>query len=175
MKKIFFILFAAVFGSSVLALPTLSGQDLASGKNVEWIPGREMSVIVFVSPHCPCSLSHESSLVELASRFSKIRFLGVVSGANVKVAEDHFKERRLGFPVIAESGHEWADAFGALNTPHAFVVDRQGVVVFRGGVDNSRDASRADRLFLKQALEDLEQSKPIRVAASRPLGCAIRR
>ncbi len=162
-------------GAFAWAFPSIHGEDLVSGKNVDWKSGEKVSVLVFLSDHCPCSIAHQPALEKLAKEYGEFSFLGIVSNAHdLRAARSHFSKTKLPFPVIAEPGHDWADALGALNTPHVFVV-RGDAVLYRGSIDNSRDAVTADQHFLSAALEDLRQGRAIRVNESRPLGCAIRR
>lgn len=164
-----------LLASSAFALPAMMGPDLATGKLVKWDSART-SVVVFLSPTCPCSQSHTPELAELSKEYSNVPFIGVVAGAGRSGmdAKAYFQANRLPFPVIAEPEYKWADAFGALNTPHAFIVDKNGTFLFQGGVDDSREAGRAKKHYLSDALEALAQGRPVSVAKARPLGCAIR-
>ncbi len=150
-----------------------SGIDLRNGKALSWSAQAGPSVVVFLSPSCPCSRGHESALATLAQQNPRVRFLGVVSG-DAPDAPAHFRNGSLPFPVIAEREHAWADAFDALNTPHAFVI-AQGEVVYRGGVDDSRDVERANRHYLRDALGDVLAGRKVAKAEARAVGCAIRR
>jgi hypothetical protein len=155
-------------------LPILSGNDLRSGAPVKW-RGDTLSVVVFLSASCPCSNSHEPGLAALAQKYPQIPFVGILSNDASAQSAAHFAKGPIAFALLREPGHQWADAFGALNTPHAFLVDAGGKVLFEGGVDDSRDAKRASRGFLAQALAEVAAGKPVSQSRARPLGCAIRR
>ncbi len=171
MKWIALSLLVILTTTAASALPVIEGTDLRNGRSVHW-PVDKASVVVFLSAQCPCSISHEPVLADLAQRYPQFPFVGVVSNAAFG-AEKHYA--LMPFPVISEKAHAWADGFSALNTPHAFLVDAQGNVLFQGGVDDSRDAQRAEQGYLAQALAEVAQGKPVSVKAARPLGCAIRR
>jgi hypothetical protein len=167
----FFLQTGALWG----AYPVLQGKDLVSGRTVEWKAGGQPSLVVFLSPLCPCSRSHEKPLAKLASDFPSVRFLGIVSFAEKKQGEEYFKKSSLPFPVLPEPQSKWADAFSALNTPHAFLFDGTGALIFQGGVDNSGNAENATRFYLREALTALNEGKEIAEKQARPLGCPIRR
>lgn len=171
------IFLMSCIASVAMAFPSLQGKDLATGRDIAWKAGTQMSVVVFLSPLCPCSQSHEKSLRKLAEAFPSVQFLGVVSNAlePEMQARAHFTKAALPFPIIEESHHAWADSFGALNTPHAFVFDSKGDLLFQGGVDNSRDAAKATRQYLEEALGAMMAGRSVEVKQARPLGCAIRR
>lgn len=170
--KLWFFALTVVLSAQAVPL-SFSGTDLRNGRAVNWIVQTRPGVVVFLSPTCPCSRSHEAALTELAKQHPGVDFLGVVSGDAPESAA-HFRAGALPFPVIAEKNHEWADALGALNTPHAFVI-HHGEVVYRGGVDDSRQADRAKRHYLRDALTDIEAGRAVANAETRAVGCAIRR
>ncbi len=163
-----------VCGAGYATLPELHGTDWKTGQSVAWSPTSNPSVIVFLSPTCPCSRAHEGKLSELARKNPDVGFLGIVSGKAMDGAAEHFRQSTLPFPVIGQSTHAWADAFGALNTPHAFLISH-GEVVYRGGVDDSRVSGRASRHYLQDALADLKNGRKISRPEARAVGCAIRR
>jgi hypothetical protein len=165
------IVFSLLVSLPAWALPHLAGTDMRNGQAFYWSAAKH-SVVVFLSPQCPCSVSHEPVLADLARQYPQIPFVGVVSNASAGI-DKHYAT--MPFPILQESAHVWADGFGALNTPHVFLVNADGKVVYQGGVDDSRDVARAKRGYLAEALSEVSQDKPVSVNASRPLGCAIRR
>ena len=103
--------------------------------------------------------------------------MGIHSNANESPseAEVHFKNSQLGFPILNDSQAQIANAFGAIKTPHAYLVDPQGKVIYQGGVDDSNIADHAKNFFLRDAIESLLKGKPILVSETRTLGCRIAR
>jgi peroxiredoxin len=123
-------------------------------------------------------MSHESTLAALAREFGKeVRFVGVHSNSDESSEEAaaHFRQAALPFPVIQDEGSRLADQLGALKTPHVFVIGKNGELLFQGGVDDSHDAARASRLYLKAALQSLRAGKTPEITQARSLGCLIKR
>jgi len=156
---------------------TVQGKDLFTGKMVEVKPDPKGMVVVFLSAKCPCSKSHVDLIKGLAKEFDSIPFVAVHSNSDEgkELSRDYFKAAALGFPVIQDSGGEIANRFRASKTPHAFLVSADGATVFRGGVSDSKDASKSARNYLREALEDFSKGKEIRTAEARTLGCSITR
>jgi hypothetical protein len=127
------------------------------------------TVVVAMSPVCPCSRSHEATLEALARRFPTFGFVGLRAGDGA--ADTYFSTRKLAFPVVARPGV--ARALGALKTPHVFVYDGAGTLRYRGGVDDSHDAARATKPYLADTLGALSRGEPVPVAETRPLGCRV--
>jgi AhpC/TSA family len=69
-------------------------------------------------------------------------------------------------------------AYGARTTPHMYIVDPQGKLVYAGGIDSIASSSPADIPravnYVKQGLAEATAGKPITNAATRPYGCSIK-
>lgn len=157
----------------------ISGTDLRTGSafSSESLPKNKGMVVVFMSAKCPCSQSHEVSIEKLASEFKEFSFVGVHSNSDEAkdLAALHFKEASFSFPIIEDSNAQIANEFGALKTPHAFIVGPKGECWYNGGVDETRDASKAKKFYLKQALIDLKSGREPQEKTTRTLGCTIKR
>ena len=68
-----------------------------------------------------------------------------------------------------------ANDFGAMKTPHAFIVGPKGECLFNGGVDDTKDSSKAQKFYLRQALIDIKSGKEPEQKSARTLGCTIMR
>lgn len=170
------LMFAAVSVSQTL--PPVQGPELFGGQHVtiDFASPKKSTVLIFVSAKCPCSLSHHQHLQELSEQFSEFAFVGVHS--NVDESLEYTRENLKGqfkFKIIQDSNSEIANRFKAFKTPHAFVIDRNGNILYRGGVSSSADFSRSNKFFLKEALNDIQAAKPVRIAEGRTLGCIITR
>ncbi len=154
-----------------------SGIDLRTGKNfsTQTLSNRKGLVVVFLSAKCPCSKSHEGSIEVLAREFTGFSFVGVHSNKDEDegLASVHFKEAGFSFPIIQDRESRIANEFGALKTPHVFIVGPKGECWFNGGVDDTKDASKAKQFYLKQALLDLKDGREPQQKETRTLGCAI--
>lgn len=69
-------------------------------------------------------------------------------------------------------------AFQARTTPHMFVIDPKGNVVYMGAIDDNRSANPADvagaRNHVKAALEEGMAGKAISVPVTQPYGCSVK-
>jgi len=134
-------------------------------------------VVVFLSAKCPCSNSHNIELRDLAQSYKEFNFVAVHSNVDEgkELSKPYFEKAALPFPVIEDENSQIADKLRALKTPHAFIFSPSGDVLYQGGVSNSKDCAKADRKFLREALEDLHAGKPVRTPEGRTLGCSISR
>jgi hypothetical protein len=78
------------------------------------------------------------------------------------------------FDPTGKVGH----AYGARATPHMYVVNREGALVYTGGIDDQPSARLDDlkiaKNFVDQALNEIAQGKPVSVTNSRAYGCSIK-
>ena len=82
-------------------------------------------------------------------------------------------ERNYNFPYLKDDDQSVAKSFGALVTLHAFVLDIQRRLRYRGRVDDSRDATKVTTKDLRNSLDDLLDSREVRVPETRPFACSI--
>lgn len=176
------IVFLVLFSKFSLACSSkpFAGTDLRTGGSFSSEVAQKNSkglVVVFLSAKCPCSRSHEGSIESLAKEFKTFSFVGVHSNTDEDegLASLHFKEAGFSFPIIRDRQAKIANDFGALKTPHVFVVGPKGECWFNGGVDDTKESSKAKKFYLKQALVDLSQGQEPKEKTSRTLGCAIKR
>ena len=66
-----------------------------------------------------------------------------------------------------------AKRYGAVRTPHVFVLDRERRLRYRGRIDDSRDPAKVTSRDLQQGLEDILALKAVQVPETEPSGCAI--
>jgi peroxiredoxin len=69
-------------------------------------------------------------------------------------------------------------AWGAKATPHMFVVDPKGTVIYAGAIDDTPTWKPEDvktaRNHVSGALEDALAGRPVRVASTPPYGCSVK-
>lgn len=176
------VLFLLVFSVNVWAaksITSVDGTDVLDGKFLhhETKTPVKGTVVIFLSAKCPCSASHEGLLKDMANQFKDFKFIGVHSNSdeNAEVTKSHFTESALPFQVIQDSKSRLANDFGALKTPHAYIISPLGEILYSGGVTDSHVGPSAKKHFLKDALDDLQAGKAVRMKEGRALGCFIQR
>lgn len=68
--------------------------------------------------------------------------------------------------------------YDARTTPHMYVINPAGTLVYQGGIDDKPTADAADiataRNHVLAALGEIKAGKPVSVAESRPYGCSVK-
>ena len=68
--------------------------------------------------------------------------------------------------------------YGAQTTPHIYIIDAKGVLVYKGGIDSLATADKADvakaEPYVTNALASLAAGKKIAANNTKPYGCSIK-
>jgi thiol-disulfide isomerase/thioredoxin len=137
------------------------------------------TVVIFFSTECHVLSAHDERVRQLAAEFApqRVRFLAIDSEVDATLEHDRAEalRRRYSFPIVLDRGGEFARSLGAEYASYTVVLDRDGTVRYRGGIDSDRVRLRDDAVpYLRDALNDLLAGKVPRVAESKALGCALR-
>jgi peroxiredoxin len=135
-------------------------------------------VLVFFAESCPCQAAHDARLMALAERYRDrgVDVFAVDPEPGATPDRDAASARRRGypFPILVDHGGALARRLGAEYATESFVIDRQGVVRFHGGIDSDKSALHDDaRPYLRDALDDLLLGHAPRLAEAKALGCAL--
>lgn len=80
--------------------------------------------------------------------------------------------------VLLDPTGQVGKAYGAKTTPHMYVVDPQGKLVYAGGIDDKPSTDVADiataRNYVSAALDAVLAGKPVQTATSTPYGCSVK-
>ncbi len=172
------------------AAPDFTLQD-ANGKAVKLSDYRGKYVVLeWTNPGCPYVQKHYNS-GNMAATQQDATAKGAVwlsINSTEKAAGDYLapaqlvawmKERKAA-PTATLMDEEGVAgrAYGARTTPHMYIVDPQGKLVYAGGIDsiassNADDIKKATN-YVKQGLAEAMAGKPISQATTRPYGCSIK-
>ena len=147
-------------------------------------------VLEWFNPGCPyVGNSHtKGSLVDTAARKTRegVVWLAVNSGSpgkqghGVEVNRAAAKAWSLSHPILLDEAGTVGKAFGATNTPHMFVVGKDGKLAYKGAIDNSPDGERGSPQggtlveYVSAAIDDLAAGRPVRTAETKPYGCSVK-
>jgi peroxiredoxin len=112
----------------------------------------------------------EKDVVWLAINSTK----GKTNEDNKKIAGEWKIER----PILNDSDGATGKAYGATNTPHMFVINADGVLVYKGAIDSIRSADPEDIAkatnHVRAALDEVLEGKTVTVAETIPYGCSVK-
>jgi peroxiredoxin len=135
-------------------------------------------VLLFWSAECPVSREYDAYFDRLPDRYPEGKVVVLAVDSNVHYGmdeiEEAIKERGIEFPVLRDCEATIADRFGALTTPHIFLVDATGRLAYQGAVDD-RTFRRPEATvnYLDEALAAILMGEKPAVTETQPYGCTI--
>ena len=137
-------------------------------------------VLDWWSAECPASKRYDEWFNQMVEKYSKhgVQFLMIDSNAIYDDDEIRSvsRERAVKFPVLRDVGNKVADIYGALTTPQIFVVDRKGVLVYDGAIDDQTWNNQSPtKNYMTAVLDALIAAKAPPYTSTTPFGCTVKR
>ena len=133
-------------------------------------------IINFWSADCPHSERFDENIITRLTEWDPdVALLSIASNANEsdEMLAAAAQQHKLPL-VLRDADHSVADRYEAQTTPHVFVLDRQGILRYRGAVDDVAFRQRtATRFYLEEAVEALLTNGLPDVTNVSPFGCTI--
>lgn len=133
-------------------------------------------IVNFWSAECPHSERTDRMIVsQLSAWGSDVQLLPIAANANESAQSMDQAVRARGISkVLVDAGHIIADRFEAITTPHIFLLDRDGILRYRGSVDDVAFRQKvATRDYVQEAVEALMQGRLPEVSETPAYGCAL--
>jgi peroxiredoxin len=170
--------------------PDFAGVD-SDGKPVSLKALRGRNVVLEWSNHqCPFVGKHYRSgnmqALQKEAAGEGVVWLTVLSSApgeqgSVSASEANELTRSRGASpaaVVLDPSGAIGRAYGARTTPHMFVIDRAGILVYMGGIDDKPTTDVADvpaaKNYVRLALNAVVAGKPVQDPVTRPYGCSVK-
>lgn len=136
-----------------------------------------IAVINFWSAECPWAERADRDLLAcLRDWDGEVALLTLAANAHETDAACVAAARTRGLPLVLRAGIEVLDAYAALTTPHLFVVDGDGLLCYRGALDDVTFRQRTPRRsYLREAVGALRAGRLPDPAETPPYGCSISR
>src|SRR5712671_3404541 len=80
--------------------------------------------------------------------------------------------------VLLDPQSKIARAYGATVTPHMYIIDANGILVYKGGIDSIPSSDIADipkaKQYVRIGLGEVLAGKPVSDSSTRPYGCSLK-
>jgi peroxiredoxin len=133
-------------------------------------------ILNFWSAECPHSERTDRYLLTLREKWNEeVVLLSIASNRNesARMLAEAAASRRVP-KVLVDSEHMVADLYEAVTTPHVFLIDRAGILRYRGAVDNITFRHReATKFYLQDAVEAVLHGDLPALHETPAYGCAI--
>jgi len=162
----------------------LTGID---GKTYSLADFKDKAVVLeWANPNCPFSDRHarEHTMSELHKKYGQVVWLGIDSTRPghsdfVKPADYQAYAQKYGivYPILYDETGTVGRAYGAKTTPHMFIIDSHGKIVYNGAIDNDPSGRKAkpERVnYVNGGLTAQLAGKPVDPASTKPYGCSVK-
>ncbi|MGQ9649500.1 MAG: thioredoxin family protein [Phycisphaerae bacterium] len=132
-------------------------------------------VLEWINKECPIShAAHDKQQMQKTYKkyaAKDVIWLGIDSTENAKPDENrvYAAEQSLAYPILHDVDAKVAKAYGAKRTPHMFVIDKEGKLVYAGAIDD-----KGDNNYVAAAIENLLAGKPVAKPKTDAYGCGIK-
>jgi peroxiredoxin len=144
----------------------------------------KLLIVVFSCNHCPAVIGSQDRMIQLYQDYRPkgVEMVAINSNEDKNHPDDSFenmklraREKGFTFAYVRDESQDVAKAYGALRTPHFYVFDQQRRLRYTGRMDdNPRDASKATKHDLRDALDALLAGQKPPVELTNPLGCNVK-
>ncbi|WP_068598215.1 thioredoxin family protein [Vaginella massiliensis] len=144
-------------------------------------------IVVFTCNHCPYAKAYENRIIALDKQFKKAGYPVIAINPNDPEVqpEDGFeemkiraKEKGFTFPYLLDEGQKIFPQYGALKTPHVYLLQKQAkgnVVKYIGAIDdNYEKENEVSVKYVENAVNALLQDKAIETENTLAIGCTIK-
>jgi peroxiredoxin len=140
--------------------------------------------VVFICNHCPYVRMYLDRFKQIQAQFQPqgFTFIGLNPNDAEKFPEDSFEQMKpfaatnqLNFPYLRDVTQDVALTFGAIKTPHVFLLNQQGVLCYTGAIDDNAQTPQAVKTpYLQTAITQVLQGQPVALATTDPVGCSVK-
>lgn len=188
---LFFTFISSAYAANIdQAAPAFTAKDISGAEqSIEKHKGK-IIVLEWHNPGCPFVHKHyDSGNMQKLQEYALdkgVVWLSINSGAEGKqgyltpneAKEMLVKSGSKQTAYILDPEGKIGHLYSAKTTPHMFVIDESGKLVYSGAIDDKASADPADiatsKNYVKEAIDALQAKKPIATAQAQAYGCSIK-
>lgn len=141
-------------------------------------------VIDWFNPDCPvCAMHYKAGTIQnTAKQFAgkDVVFLAINSGAagkqgsGVERNATAKKDWNVAFPVLLDESGTVGRSYGAKTTPHCYVIDKAGTLVYAGAIDDGSPGKIGKTNYVEKTLNAVLAGETVSPAETTPYGCGVK-
>ena len=143
-------------------------------------------VLEWINPECPFSERHakEKTMTALADRSADVVWLAINSTnpdhGDYQTPAEHMEYNRkygIDYPVLYDPTGEVGHTYGAKTTPHMFIVDEEGTLIYEGAIDDDplgRQKANERTNYVDVGFTAHAAGNPVEPATTKPYGCSVK-
>ena len=141
-------------------------------------------VLEWMNFECPFSVYHyatKQTMVELAKKYKdqNVVWLTINSTSHTtpQANLDFAKQYKIQSPILDDRSGKVGHAYGAATTPHIYIVNARGNIVYEGAIDNAPVGKVEGGEYVNyvdKALSEITGGKAVSTSKTKPYGCTVK-
>lgn len=140
-------------------------------------------IVTFTCNECPFSKLYEDRLVSLNNKYAPMGYPVIAINSNSPendkegyvAMQNRAKEKGFTFPYLVDEGQKIYPKYGAVRTPHVFLLDKDRAVQYIGAIDdNAKSPEEVSIKYVENAIEALEKGQKPTPNLTKSIGCPIK-
>ncbi len=141
-------------------------------------------VLEWLNYECPFSRYHHETvktMTDLAAKYKdkNVVWLGINSTGHATEKKDkEFAEQfEIPYPILSDFSGDVGHLYEAKTTPHMFIIDDDGILVYDGAIDNAPMGEVKNGVvyaYVAMALDELTSGKKVTTVKTKPYGCSVK-
>ena len=170
--------------------PDFSLSDI-NGKTVKLADFKGKHVVLeWHNPACPFVVKHydSSNMQSLQNKYDAKDTVWLTVNSTNPTHQDYMSNDKLKGYIsdkkaapdnyMADADGKVGQLYGAKTTPHMYVINPAGMLVYAGAIDDKRgtkqDEIKTAKNFVVAALDESKANKPVSTASTTPYGCSVK-
>lgn len=144
-------------------------------------------ILEWFNPGCPFIVhthAEDGSIRTLAqsTQAEGVVWLAINSGApgkqghGVEINAQAARDWEISYPILVDESGEVGKTYGAIATPHMYIIDGDGVLRYDGAIDNA-PLGKVEGTFVNyvaKALDDLKAGREVATPRTKAYGCSVK-
>ncbi|MEO9513182.1 MAG: thioredoxin family protein [Flavobacteriaceae bacterium] len=140
-------------------------------------------IVTFTCNECPFAKLYEDRLIKLHNTYAPQGYpvIAINSNSSENEKENYAamqaraKEKGFPFAYVVDEDQKIYPQYGAVRTPHVFLLDQDRKVQYIGAIDdNARSPEEVSEKFLENAIKALQNGKKPEPNLTKAIGCPIK-
>jgi peroxiredoxin len=139
-------------------------------------------VLEWLNPDCPFVQRHyrAKTMTILAEKYKSndVAWVAINSTHYMNKEDDRkwIDEYKLSYSILDDNSGKVGRLYGAKTTPHMFIIDESGTLVYRGAIDDDpKGVKNGNPLnYVDKALEEVIAGKQVSISETKSYGCSVK-
>jgi peroxiredoxin len=139
-------------------------------------------VLEWFNSTCPyvVRLYKDGHMNEIAKKYTDKDVVWLAVNPTPGQGQDHNKkvagDWKVNHPILVDTDTKVSKTYGAKTTPHMFIIDKEGALVYSGALDDDPNGDKGDDAvnYVSTALDELLAGESVSRQETKPYGCGVK-